>query len=126
MTPVQVISIFLIGLGVGVLLTFFLLRAGAEAGARLVRTGRAVPHRVAPFTPGGEHANVGPVARPPAPGASVEQQAAEAALHSVIERGADHMQELEPGLTRKQAIAKARRALAESGAFDLSGGISGA
>lgn len=122
MTPIQqvglwAIVIFWAGLVSGVAITFLLLREGLAMGARMQRTGRpASAGAVAPVVAGGEFKD-----RPH--GASVEYQSAEKALAAVIDRGADEIMSLEPNLSRKEARAKAKRILEETGAFNVTGGI---
>lgn len=111
------VGIFAAGLIIGAVAAVKILNAGLESGARLARVGRASPGHVAPVVPGVEGS------RGPAPGASVEYIAAEKAMERVLDRGEAAIMEIEPHLTPAQARAKARKALEEAGAFNLSGGI---
>lgn len=111
---------------VAVVLAVALYYAHREASrfVEFVRSGRPKPGPHVPARlPGAEAAGVKPPVVGAPSGVSIEQQAAERALERVVGRGADELMSVEPGLTRAQAVDKARRILEETGAFNVSGGI---
>ena len=103
-----ILSAFVSGIVLGVALALLIYERAQARVARWQRTGQvdAPPKTTTTAVPGGEFAGV-----------SVEAEAQQRAYAKVIERGAEQMMELEPGLTIEEARAKARRALEELGAF---------
>lgn len=117
-----VMAVLVLGLVVGCWLATWLQDRAAVRWNRLERTGRlekieATASRLADRQRRGQEKDDGNKTVPFTP----ESVAMSRAYERVVSNGADRFMEANPGLTRKQAIARAQEALKTTGAFKLHG-----